>query len=178
MGAMHSTPDLLIAEFTPAAADGRVSRGFRSMVSGIISLVISLVIAGVIVYLRHEQMTTPLPWVVLGIMVGISLVRFVYSLVRWRLAVRERREVGEGAALVVGRFGVELEGRRFDWPAVQGIDTRRKRFHASPLVRVSSADGAVEVPLEHLDVLPASLDSAVRIFSGGRQGVDLAAVDD
>ena len=35
-----------------------------------------------------------------------------------------------------------------------------------------------ETPADILDVLPAGLDSAVRIYSQGRLGVDLAAVDD
>lgn len=175
---MYATPDVLVAEFTPAIADQRVSRRFRSFVSALISLAISLIITGVIVALRRQQMDTALPWVMLGIILAISLVRVAVALVRWRFAVRERRDVGVGPALVVGRFGLELDGRRHDWSAVQRIGTRRKRFYASPLVQVQAAGGSQDLALEHLDVLPAALESAVRIFSGGRQGVDLAAVDD
>lgn len=177
-GPMHSGPDYLIAEFSPAAADGRVKQRWRAFISSIISLVLSLIILGVIVYLRRGEMQGVLPWILLGSVTFVSVLRVVYRFVGWRRARADRERVGQGPALVIGRFGVELEGQRFDWPSVRKLGTRTRRF-ATPEITVESASGGIAgIPLDHLDALPAALDSAARIYSGGQHGVDLAAVDD
>ena len=175
---MYSGPDYLIADFDPAAADGRLKQRKRAFIASIISLVLSLIILGVIVYFRREQMEGVLPWALLGGVTAISVLRVVYRLIGWRRALADRRRVGQGPALVIGRFGVELEGQRLDWSQVRKIGTRTRRFN-TPEITVEPANGAtVGRPLDHLDALPAALDSAARIYSGGFHGVDLAAVDD
>ncbi len=46
------------------------------------------------------------------------------------------------------------------------------------MVRLTAVDGRqADVPLGHVTVFPATLDSTARAFSGGRHGVDLAALD-
>ena len=47
-----------------------------------------------------------------------------------------------------------------------------------PLLRLNLSDGRTStVPLDQVTVFPATLDTTVRAFSSGRQGVDLSALE-
>lgn len=176
---MHQAPDYLIAEFSPQLPDAVVARRRRLMITSIVSLVLSLVLCGVIGWFNRESLHGPWPWVFFGVILLPSLLRLAFTIVGWRLALADRRKVGQGPALVIGRFGVELEGQRFDWPQVGGITTRNGRWGNGPdVVVVPTSAAPVAVPMNHLDVLPATLDSAARVFSFGRHGVNLSAVED
>ena len=55
--------------------------------------------------------------------------------------------------------------------------TKGKLGHG-PQLTVTRTDGySLSVPLDQLDVYPATLDSTARAYSGGRFGVDLAALE-
>ncbi|MBO0812963.1 MAG: hypothetical protein J2P23_13085, partial [Microlunatus sp.] len=58
------------------------------------------------------------------------------------------------------------------------LTTAKGTWPAGPMLRAVSTDGShLEVPMEQLKVLPATLDSTVRAYSGGRHGLDLSALD-
>jgi hypothetical protein len=58
------------------------------------------------------------------------------------------------------------------------LTTARGKWPSGPLLRAVATDGGrVDIPLEQLPVLPATLDSTVRAYSGGRHGLDLSALD-
>lgn len=176
---MQQAPDYLIADFTPRVADATVARRRRQLTMQIISLSLSVILCGVIGWFNRDNLGSPWPWVFFGLIVLPSLLQLVYHIIVLRLARADRRRVGQGPALVIGRFGVELEGQRFDWSRVTGIITRNGGWGNGPdVVVIPAGSTPVSVPINHLDVLPATLDSAARVFSFGRHGVNLSAVED
>ncbi len=177
---MHSARDYLIAEYTAERADERVQLRRRRMISSIVSLGLSLVISVIFFFWRREQFEASWePWALVGVATLLSLLRLVFWLVAWRRAVADRRRVGVGPALVIGRFGVELHGVRLDWSRVEGLLVGRGKLGTGPDVVVKGRDVApLSVGLDHLDVRPAALESATRIYSDGQRSFDLSRLDD
>ncbi|MVA75365.1 hypothetical protein GC722_04875 [Auraticoccus sp. F435] len=177
---MHSARDYLIAEYTADRADETVQLRRRRMISSAVSLGLSLVISLVFYLWRREQFEQNWePWVLVGVATALSLLRLLFWLVAWRRAVADRARVGVGPALVIGRFGVELHGVRLDWPRVERMLIGPGRLGAGPEVVVRGQGTApLSVGLEHLDVRPAALESATRIYSGGQRSLDLSRLDD
>lgn len=176
---MLSAPDHLIAEYTAARADETVRLRKRRMVSSVVSLVLSLVISVAFYLWRRDQFEQHWePWVLVGVATAISVLRLVGWLVAWRRAVADRRRVGTGPALVIGRFGVELHGVRMAWPEVDTMLVGPGRLGTGPEVVVRGAGQDLSVGLDHLDVRPAQLESATRIYSGGQRHIDLTRLDD
>ncbi|RCK67969.1 hypothetical protein DT076_18685 [Desertihabitans brevis] len=177
---MQQAPDYLIAEYTPVVADETVAVRKRRMISGIVSLVLSLVISAVFVVWRWDAFRTSWePWVFVGLATVLSAVRLVVWLVGWRRAVADRAKVGVGPALVIGRFGVELHGVRLSWPEVAQLAIGPGGLGRGPDITVRSHSGPpLTIGLEHVDVKPATVEAATRIYSDGRASVDLSRLDD
>lgn len=166
--------------YDPMPAQQRVQRWRRMVRSRLISLVLSVVLMGILfVWQRQQLMTHPVPTFIVYALVLLSAVGWlVGTLIAYRLARRAAAGVGEGVAIHIDRVGLEFAGRRLAWGQVGGLATVKGRWPSGPLLQLTRSDGAaVAVPLEQLAVLPASLDGAVRAFSGGRFGVDLTALD-
>ena len=86
--------------------------------------------------------------------------------------------MGQGIALRIGRPGVEIAGSYVPWADLGSLAVTKGRPGHGPQLRVTRIDGySVAVPLDQLDVYPATLDSTARAYSGGRIGVDLTALE-
>lgn len=176
---MHLGPDHLIAEYTATVADETVAQRRRRVIGSVISLGLSLVLSTVFFFWRREQFETRWePWVLVGVATGLSVVRLVVWLIAWRRAVKDRARVGVGPALVISRYGVELHGVRLDWSGVEDLRVGPGRLGAGPEVLVRGQGHALGVGLQHLDVRPAVLESATRVYSDGRRSIDLTRLDD
>jgi hypothetical protein len=115
---------------------------------------------------------------VYAVVLAISLGWFVGYLVAWLRARRAARGVGTGTAVRIGRPGIQV-GRVFTpWSEVSGLTMTGSRLGGSPRFELRRSTGpAVSVPLDQIEVHPATLDSTARAYSGGRHGVDLSALD-
>jgi len=151
----------------------------RRMVRGrIISLVITVVILVAIYVWQRDELegTGFIP--VYAVVLGIPVVWLVVVLIRYRQTLAQLRSIGYGTAIRVGPLGIQVAGLAASWPHVGSVAITRGRFGRSPALTLRLIDGRQsQVPLDQVTVFPATLDSSVRAFSSGRQGVDLTALE-
>lgn len=167
----------LALPYDPTAALRRLRNRHRRFVSRIISLVITIGIMIAIYVWQPEQFVGASLWVVYGIVLAISLGFAVFSLIGWLQARRILAGLGQGIALRLGRPGVEIGGAYVPWTELGSLTVRKGKLGHGPQFTVTRGDGQrLAVPLDQLDVYPATLDSTARAYSGGRFGVDLTAL--
>lgn len=153
----------------------RRRRGFRSR---LISLVITAVILVLLYLLGPEQLRSGSFLAVFGLALGISVAWFLGYLVACLLARRELKSVATGTAVRIGRPGVQVAGLFVPWVEVASLGMATSRFGRRPRLELRHVSGPVaSVPLNQVVVLPATLDSTARAYSGGRHGVDLTALE-
>ena len=71
-----------------------------------------------------------------------------------------------------------MAGLAAPWAQVASVTTVKGGLGRDPLLRLTLSDGRTStLPLDQVTVFPATLDTTVRAFSGGRHGVDLSALD-
>ena len=93
-------------------------------------------------------------------------------------ARRELRGVGSGTAVRIGRPGIQVARVFTPWSEVTALTMTAGRWGRSDRFELRRTSGpAVSVPLNQIEVHPATLDSTARAYSGGRHGVDLTALD-
>lgn len=170
----------LVVGYDPTPAHDRAERWQRMVRSRLISLGISVVLLIVVFALQRDRlMQHPVPtFVVYGVVLLVAIGWLVGVMIAARLARRAAAEVGSGVALRVTRSGLEFAGQPIGWQQLAWLGVVKGSWPTGPLLQATRGDGAVvAVPLEQLDVRPATLDTTVRAYSGGRFGVDLSALD-
>jgi hypothetical protein len=170
--------DELIVPYDPSQLQQRVARRRRGMWSRLISLGITVVLLVLLYFYGGDQLQGGGSLTVYGVVLGISLAWFAGYLVAWLRARRALAKVGTGTAVRIGRPGIQV-GRVFTpWAEVAGLTMTGGRLGRSPRFELRRSSGpAVSVPLDQIEVHPATLDSTARAYSGGRHGVDLSALD-
>ena len=170
--------DELALVYHPAGPLQRVARRKKKFVSRVISLGITLAIMIGIYLWQRDQFSYSAPWVIYGIVLGISVAFGVFSFLAWRQAKKILAAMGQGIALRLGRPGVEIAGAYVPWSDLGALAVTKGKLGHGPQFTVTRTDGhSLSVPLDQLEVYPATLDSTARAFSGGRFGVDLAALE-
>ena len=112
--------------------------------------------------------------VTMAVSVGLAIGFWI----SYRIARRDLAELGPGPALRIGRAGVSIGPVYAGWPEVASLVVVGGGLGRSPRLQLNRHAGPpVSVPLDLLDVSPATLDSTARAYSGGRHGVDLSALD-
>ena len=170
--------DELIVPYDPSQLQQRAARRRRGMWSRLVSLGITVVILVLLYFFGGDRLQGNGFLSVYGVVLGISLAWFVGYLVAWLRARRALRTVGSGTAVRIGRPGIQV-GRVFTrWAEVSALTMTPARLGRSPRFELRRTSGpAVSVPLDQIQVPPATLDSTARAYSGGRHGVDLSALD-
>jgi hypothetical protein len=164
--------------YDPTGPLQRVARRKKKFVSRVVSLGITLAIMVGIYLWQRDQFSYSAPWVVYGIVLGISVAFAVFSFLAWRQAKKILASMGQGIALRLGRPGVEIAGAYVSWADLGSLAVTKGRLGHGPQFTVTRTDGySLSVPLDQLEVYPATLDSTARAYSGGRFGVDLAALE-
>ncbi len=170
--------DELIVPFDDRQLVERVRRRKRGLWGRVISLVITVaILAGLYFFAGGREQGSGVLGVY-AVILGISVAWLVGYLVAWLRARRALGRIGAGTAVRIGRPGIQVARTFTPWAEVAGLAVvrRRRQGAAFELTRVSGPP--VAVPLEQFDVHPATLDSTARAYSGGRHGVDLAALED
>jgi hypothetical protein len=168
----------LALPYDPTAAEQRVRRRRRRFISRVISLVITAAVMVAIYFWQRDQFSYAALWVIYGIGLAVSLGFAVFALLGWLQARKILASMGQGLALRIGRPGVEIAGAFVPWDELGSLAAAKGRIGHGPQLTVTRNDGySLSVPLDQLDVFPATLDSTARAYSGGRFGVDLAALE-
>ena len=170
--------DELVVPFDDRQLVERVRRRTRGLWGRVISLGITIAILAALYFFAggREQGSGVLG--VYAVILGISVAWLVGYLVAWLRARRALGRIGTGTAVRIGRPGIQVARTFVPWAEVASLAKVRRRRQGT-VFEVSRVSGQpVSVPLEQFDVHPATLDSTSRAYSGGRHGVDLAALDD
>ncbi|MGD7733064.1 hypothetical protein ACQCX5_08885 [Propionibacteriaceae bacterium G57] len=182
------TPEAFVVGYSPVPAAGRVARAESLMRRAGLSVVIYIVITAGLYWWLRDQLSL---WqVLLG---GIPSAALVLAFVIWRwVELRAARKslgrVPAGEAVRIDHRGVRVgDGTSdpiwFEWPAMSDIAVAGRKIGAGPdlIVNGTFPNGGGhqtwKVPISYLDTLPGTIDSAVRAYSGGRQGLDMSGMD-
>jgi hypothetical protein len=168
----------LSVPFDPTSAQLKVRRWRRLLLGQVLTFVISCAILAALYRWRGHTLQDTGILVVYGTLIVGSLVWLGVYLLAYLRARKALRAVGTGIALRIDRYGVELAGVGVPWAEVKRVSTARGGFGRGARLEVERTDGRRSgVPLDHMDVRPATLDMTARAYSGGRHGVDLRALD-
>ncbi len=163
--------------YRPDVAVGRVGAARTTLLFRIGSLLFSGIVIGVLWLVWPDTFGGLAPW-----FLGASLISgggmAVVSLIAWLRAGADAKVAAPGLAIGLNRAGVLIGQRWLTWPEVGSMMVKPGALGASSaLVTVGRDNSSVKVPLEVTDAMPASLDSVVRVLSGGRAWVDLSRLD-
>ncbi len=176
---MISTPIAeMLVPYDPIPLTEKVARRRRAVISRIISLVITIVILVAVFLWQREQMQGVQVIVIYSIVFAIPLVWLIVVLIRYLLARRRLRTLGYGTAVRIGPPGIQIAGLAAPWSQVARVAATKPGIGRPLQLRLTLLDGRwAAVDFEQITVFPATLDTTVRAFSAGRQGVDLTAMD-
>ena len=168
----------LLLPYDPGPLTAKVERRRRVVRGRIVSLVITVVILVAIYFWQRDELegTGFIP--VYAVVLGIPIVWLAVVVIRYRQTRGQLRSIGYGTAIRVGPPGIQVAGLAASWPHVGSVAITKGRFGRGPVLTLRLIDGRQsQVPLDQVTVFPATLDSSVRAFSSGRQGVDLSALE-
>lgn len=171
--------DFLHVRWDPRPAERQVGLARRRFFSSVAGLVITLGIWGGLYWWarRSEQDWSGTgQWTVTGVVLGISLAMLLVRLVAWRMAVRHRRQVGEGEVITASWPGLQIAGHYWDWEEVGSVRSERGGTGAGDRYVFETPDGTWTCQVDDLDVRPATLQSALALYSRGRCGADLEQI--
>lgn len=167
-----------VVSYAPQPALQRVAKRKAEVRQRITSLVISVLIGVAIWYFYRDQLGSWGPWVI-ALSSVTGLIWLLISLAGLWIARDDAKRVGQGPVVAVTREGLWVAAQWIPWPQVGGLSARPRAFGRSPELVFESRDGAAaKVPMDYVDALPATLDSAIRALSGGRSWIDLSHLDD
>lgn len=163
--------------YRPEVAAAKVSRLRLRVIWQVGSLLLSLVIFAVLWGVWPDIFADWAPW-----FIGVSLVTgggtAAFYLVQWLRARSDARQVIAGLAIGINRQGMLVNQRWLAWPEIGSMVVKPGVLGASSSLVTTARDSfTAAVPLELTDVMPASLDSVVRVLSAGQAWVDLSRLD-
>lgn len=163
--------------YRPEVAAGRVSAARRALIFRLVSVVVSVGVFGALWYFWPSTFAAWAPWF-LGVTLASGAVMAVLNLIQFLRAGADARRVSESLAIGLNRDGVMIDQRWLTWPEIGSMMIKPGTLGASSALVTTSRDNTSStVPLDLTDTMPASLDSVVRVLSGGRAWVDLSRLD-
>ncbi|MDR1808130.1 MAG: hypothetical protein LBR33_09505 [Propionibacteriaceae bacterium] len=110
--------------------------------------------------------------------VGYSVVWLVMAVVGLVRSRRILRSIGQGIAVRIGRWGIDIHGAAVPWTAVTAVRARRHRFSGyGPDLAVETTAGTKSLPWLFLDTLPGTVDAAVQAYTAGARRLDISRLD-
>ncbi len=168
----------LVVPYDPGLVAAKVQRRRRMVTSRLISLGLTLAVLTLLYLWQRDQLQGVGYLMIFGVLVAVSVVWLVVVLLGYRRAKKELASVGSGTAVRMGPPGVQVAGLYAPWSDVASIGAVRSGIGRPPVLRLTTTNGTrASVSFEQIPTYPATLDTTARAFSGGRHGVDLAALD-
>ena len=170
----------LLLPYDPTALAETVRRRKRAFVVRLVSLGLSLLILAAIYTWQWDTISTrggPY-WVLPAIGLTLAVVWAVIVLLGFLRSRKELRLVPLGIAVRMGRPGVVVGTAFARWGEVVALEVVPGGLGRADRLRLRTSDGRLGVvPLDQVDVHPATLDGTARAYSAGRRGVDLSRLD-
>ena len=166
-------PDQLLIGFNPMSAANRVAYYSSQIRSRLLWLIVSVVIC-VWVWLWQRGMLSVAQGVLLiGVGVLYSLIWVGVAFVNWRRAKAALAATSPGIAAAIDRNGIWMQNRAITWPEISHVALLPGRFGGSPSLAVTTQGGeTTAMSVADLDVMPGTIDSAIRSYSAGTQWID------
>ncbi|MDR0285436.1 MAG: hypothetical protein LBI33_11220 [Propionibacteriaceae bacterium] len=166
-------PEQLIIGFNPMAAANRVAYTGSVVRGRVMWLVVAALMCTAIWVWQRTSMSASTTALMYGVGLGLSVVWLVVALINWARAKSALAAISPGIAAAVDRQGMWLKGTGMAWPEIARVAIMPSRFGGSPYLVVERVDGHLaSISLADLDVIPGTIDAAVRSFSGGTQAID------
>lgn len=166
-------PEQLIVGFNPMPAANRVAYFSSQIRSRLMWLVIAVLICVGIWIWQRNNLSAGDTGLLFGIGIAYSLIWLGIAFVSWMRAKSALRAISPGVAAAVDRTGIWLQGAGMAWQDIAHILLTPGRFGGSPSLVVKGVDGHTsKVSLADLDVMPGTIDAAIRAYSGGTWAID------
>ncbi len=164
--------------YNPVPTANRVAKQGRLVLRSIIQVILGAAVWSLVLWWQRASIPGVRWWLVAGYLVAVG--QIAWRVARLVLARRDLAGIGTGDALVVSASGItgERPGQeRLDipWAQVASLVGRDRIGGRGPDLVITRHDGTEwSVPLAFLDAPVGTLDNAVRVYSGGTKGLDLA----
>lgn len=173
------TSEAFIVGYSPVATAGRVARARGKLKGTFISLGL-LAALGVVLYFttgQADRLSYILTTMTTGVVIWVGYL--IWRLISLSRARRDLARVPSGEALRINHAGITTiePAQTIAWPQIVEVRAAGRSVGAGPELVIEHAGGNYAVPLSFLDAMPGSIDSAMRAYSGGRRGLNLAALD-
>lgn len=163
--------------FRPDLAAIRVQQTRSALIWRLATTGIAALAVGLAWVFWPEPVGSWAPWF-LGSSLVVAAVFGGHNWLQYAAARRDSRAATPGLAIGLNRDGILVGPQWFTWPEVGALVVRPGRFGGSAQLVATGRDQANQtLPLDYTDILPATLDSAVRTLSAGRAWVDLSRLD-
>ena len=170
-------PEQLLIGFNQMSATNRVAYAKSQIRSRILWLIVSIVICVVIWTWRRESLTPMYTGLLFGIGITYSLIWLIIAIVNHQRAKKALSAITPGLAATVDRTGIWLRGMGMAWTDITKIDITSGKFGGSPSLNVTRVDGVIaSISVVDLDVMPGTIDAAIRSYSAGTQHIDTSTL--
>ncbi|MDR1386172.1 MAG: hypothetical protein LBJ44_01005 [Propionibacteriaceae bacterium] len=161
----------LTVGFNPMPAAERVAYYSGLVRSRLIWLVVAVGLCAAIWVWQRLDLARGMQLLLIGL--AYSAIWLAASLVGLANSRRLLKSIGQGTAVRVGPWGIDLAGAVLAWPDVALVSTTRGRFGSGPRLDVRTVQGQVRrLPFMYLDTMPGTIDAAVRAYSRGTKWLD------
>jgi len=168
-------PEQLIIGFNPMSAANKVAYFSSQIRARLLWLVIAVLICVWIWVWQRQSLSGTTTALLFGVGIVYSAIWLAVAFINWLRARRSLSAISPGVAAAVDRQGMWLAGTGRAWPEIAQIDIAPGRFGGSPNLSVKGVDGRVSsICLADLDVMPGTIDSAVRSYSAGTHAINTA----
>ncbi|MCL2783980.1 MAG: hypothetical protein FWD55_00810 [Propionibacteriaceae bacterium] len=166
-------PDQLIIGFNPMSAANKVAYYSGQIRVRILWLIVAIAICAWIWIWQRSVLTPQVTGMLFGVGIAYSAIWLALAVINWRRAKSALAAISPGVAAAVDRRGIWLQGTGMAWPEIGSVAIKTGRFSSSPRLLVTRIDGQViSISVADLDVMPGTIDAAVRTFSSGTQWID------
>jgi hypothetical protein len=170
-----------VAQFSPMSLARTAATLGQQVRSRLLSVFFGLLIVGVL-WFSYGRPTSGFGAAVLLGMLCVPIAWLVATLLRLGLVKGRLASIMVGPALRVDPLGLVIADAngpvRVPWDQVGGLGTKAHMFLPGPELVVKRT-GAPDwrVPFSYLDVLPGTIDSAIRAHTGGRRSLSTTPLD-
>lgn len=170
------SPEAFVVGYNPVPTAGRVARARSQVKWNAWSLVFLVALV-----LGYHYLLPGGGWrqtlISFGVGFAIWLGFFIWRVVALRRARQALERIGTGEAFRIDHSGIHAAEQTMAWPQITDVKAVARATGDGPDFVVEHTGGRYAVPLSFLDAMPGSIDSALRAYSGGRRGMDLAGLD-
>lgn len=155
------------------AAANKVAYYGSQIRSRLIWLVFAVLICVWIWFWQRQALSGSSTGWLFGVGIAYSLIWLAVAFFSWLRARSALAAISPGVAAAVDRRGIWLAGTGLAWAQIARVTILPGRYGGSPNLAVTGTNGQTSrISLADLDVMPGTIDAAIRSYSAGTQWID------